>query len=167
MGRVTTKFAVIQQKHFRIQGLRNTGKALLRKMITQVWDISWTMWEHRNFVLHKTMTPRKQAQLDDLRQKVREEFAKGTHGMAMKDSHYLDPTKKEWALEQDLEDTATWLQSVRLSRALHTRITTQATPPRRSASAAADARMAPRASTATYHRNPIRKIHFNIRHHRG
>ncbi len=128
MGRVTTKFAVIQQKHFRIQGLRNTGKALLRKMITQVWDISWTMWEHRNCILHKTMTPRKQAHLENLRQKVREQFADGTHGMAMKDRHYLDPTKKEWALEQDLEDTSIWLKSVRISRGLHTRTKSQATP---------------------------------------
>jgi hypothetical protein len=74
------------------------------------------------------MTPRKQEQLNNMREKVREEYAKGTHGMDKKDRHYLDNTRKEWALQQDLEDTATWLESVRISRGLHIRTKSQATP---------------------------------------
>ena len=116
LGRVSVKFAAIQNKHYESMGLRRTGAVWARKLITELNKILWQMWEHRNNVLHKTMTPQKEQQLANIREQVREQFALGKIGLSKRDHHYLDPEKKTWALQLGLEDATRWLSSVTYSR---------------------------------------------------
>ena len=63
LGRITPKFAAVQQQHYMSMEKRQQGKTWSRKLIRQLWDIAWTMWEHRNFITHHTLTTRKEALL--------------------------------------------------------------------------------------------------------
>jgi len=116
LGRVSKKFANIQQRHYLSLGSRRSGSVWVRKLVTELWQILWTMWEHRNHIQHNTLTPRKEQLLNRLRQEIREQFAQGTNGLPKRDHHYLEAKNKEWALTQDLETTTTWLAAVAHSR---------------------------------------------------
>ena len=70
LGRMSTKFAPIQSRHYESLGLRRTGAVWARKLITELNEILWEMWEHRNHVLHKTMTPQKEQQLENIREQI-------------------------------------------------------------------------------------------------
>ena len=112
LGRMSTKFAPIQSRHYESLGLRRTGAVWARKLITELNEILWEMWEHRNHVLHKTMTPQKEQQLENIREQIREQFVLGKIGLPKRDQHYVNPKKKSWALQLGLEDATRWLSSV-------------------------------------------------------
>ena len=101
LGRATASFAEIQERHYRHLKSDRGGKVWLRGLLKQVLDIPWQMWEHRNSILHGTLTNRDQAELENLQQTVREEFAKGRRGLHQMDHNKL--TNREWLLEQNIE----------------------------------------------------------------
>ena len=86
------------------------------KLITELNEILWQMWEHHNNVLHKTMTPQKEQQLENIREQIGEQFILGKIGLPKRDQHYVNPKKKTWALQLGLEDATRWLSSVAHSR---------------------------------------------------
>ena len=116
LGRISKKFALIQDLHFKSIGSKKGGGVWARKLIKHVWELCWHMWDHRNSIKHKGETALDQRKLDEARQEVREEFAKGVIGLLQKDHHYVHPSKKEWTLQLDPENTTTWLSSVQQSR---------------------------------------------------
>ena len=113
LGRVSTKFAAIQNRHYESLGMRRTGAVWARKLITELNEI---LWEHRNNVLHNTMTPQKEQQLANIQEQMREQFALGKIGLSKRDHHCLDPEKKTWALQLGLEDATRWFSSMTHSR---------------------------------------------------
>ena len=112
LGRISTKFAAIQDRHYESLGLRRTGAVWAGKMITELNKILWQMWEHRNNLLHKTMTPQKEQQLENIREQILEQFVLGKIGLPKRDQHYVNPKKKTWALQLGQEDATRWLFSV-------------------------------------------------------
>ena len=114
MGRVITNFAEIQTQHFQALGWRRTGRTWLSALIRQLWDISFTMWEHRNQVLHGDMTPRKLQLLRHLQQQAQEQFDEGTNGLLPEDHHWLQD--REAVLALDLMNLQLWHKSITLAR---------------------------------------------------
>ena len=70
--------ATAQSEHLLFLKKEGDGQVWLSKLITQIWDISFHMWEHRNKAEHgDQLTPTQQAELNKLRQEVKEQFAQG------------------------------------------------------------------------------------------
>jgi hypothetical protein len=59
MGRMSLQWKAVQQRYYEWLGKRNTGKKWAMALIQKVWDVSWDMWDHRNNVRLKTITPAK------------------------------------------------------------------------------------------------------------
>jgi hypothetical protein len=95
-------------------GRRRTGRTWLSALIKQLWDISFTMCEHRNHILHGDMTPRKLQQLRHLQLQVHEQFNTGTCGLLLEDHHWLQD--RESVLALDLANLQLWYKSVTLAR---------------------------------------------------
>ena len=117
LGRLSKKFALVQDAHLRLHGKKQSGQSWINKLITEVWEVSFAMWEHRNDLLHgDTLTPTQCTELEMLRLQVREEFAKGPDTLLQQDRWRLDLDYREWALEQPIDKTKRWLESLCLSR---------------------------------------------------
>ena len=120
MGRMSKNWATAQTSYLRSIGRsRSSGTLWLRQLIQRVWDITWQLWEHRNNILHNSMTPRKQAELDNLRDQARREFAKGQTGLDPNDYDMLED--KDEVLEMTLTEIKLWVQAIRLARAAYQR----------------------------------------------
>ena len=117
LGRVSTKFATLQEAYYISLGSDRGGRTWLSALIRESADISFHMWEHRNNILHNTMTPRDQAILETLRQQIKDEFAKGLSTLLQSDQHWLQD--KPRLLEMDLPDTRKWLLTLTLARQAH------------------------------------------------
>jgi hypothetical protein len=54
--------------------IQNTGKQWAKKLIIQLFNISWDMWEHRNGIKFNTMTPAKIRETIELNRQIEQEF---------------------------------------------------------------------------------------------
>jgi hypothetical protein len=114
LGRVAIDFATLQTQHYQEQGRRRTGRTWLSALIKQLWDVSFTMWEHRNHILHGDMTPRKLQQFRILQTQAQEQFHIGTGTLLPEDHHWLQD--KESVLALDLPSLQLWYKSITLAR---------------------------------------------------
>ena len=120
LGCVTPKFAEVQQAYYMSIGSKRTGKVWLRRLVTQIWEVHWQMWEHRNYVLHETLTPHKQQELESLHDEIRSEFSQGTQGLSVVDHTRLED--KELVLNLGLSNSKCWLKNIQLARSSHARM---------------------------------------------
>ena len=114
-GRFSTKILAAQTKHFRSIGkTRRTGKAWSVRLAIQAYEVLWTMWDHRNNIVHGTGSRHDLARLHVLRGRVQAEFAKGHQGLVAADRHLLDDM--ETVMAYCLPDTRDWLNKIDLAR---------------------------------------------------
>ena len=117
LGRVSARFADVQAAHYLSIESQRGGRTWLTALIREVADLSFAMWEHRNNVLHNTMTPKDQAELATLRQLIKDEFAKGLATLLQQDQHWLQ--EKDLLLKMTLSETRLWLATMDGARAAH------------------------------------------------
>ena len=113
-GRPTRRFAEYQHRHFQDIGKDNYGSIWLSKFITQAYDITFQMWQHRNEVKHNTTSPQDQAALQQLRFQVEDQFVTGLLGLPKQDHYLLDD--KDKTLNYDLPHTRRWLNLIKGAR---------------------------------------------------
>ena len=118
LGRIHKDFASIQDQHYAQGSSQKKGRPWLTRLIRQVWDISFDMWEHRNKILHGDTTPQKLAQLQNLRLKAQEQFHLGTAGLLTQDHHWLEDHAAVFAM--DLDSLRLWHKSITLAREAYT-----------------------------------------------
>ncbi|MGL5936523.1 MAG: hypothetical protein ACRCZI_12995, partial [Cetobacterium sp.] len=106
-GRPSKLFTELQHKHYQEIGLQFHGHSWLSKTISQLYDISWGMWEHRNEIKHNTTTPKQKELLTQLWLQVEHQFLLGTLGLPATD-HYLLEVKED-IFTYDLPRTQRWL----------------------------------------------------------
>ena len=88
-----------------------------RQFLAQVWDISFTMWEHRNQALHgDTLTPTKARELEVWRQQIRHQFTTDPTTLLPADKWRLKAESKDWALNLSYDRSKTWVEHAQLSR---------------------------------------------------
>jgi hypothetical protein len=119
MGKVSVRWQEVQQKYYEWLKRRNTGKAWVKALIQKVWEISWSMWDHRNDVRLNTVSPADRRRISDLNHKITAEFEHGTDGLGYRDHHWFAKPLAH-VLEYDKEHKAQWLESVDLARYRHT-----------------------------------------------
>ena len=117
LGRLATSFTTAQADHFHQTRSRKKASAWTPKFLHQIWDLTFSMWEHRNNALHGTvLTPAKVAELQRLRQKVNDEFTIGRDTLLIPDQWRLKDSNRDFALSLSILKTQQWLNSVDLSR---------------------------------------------------
>jgi hypothetical protein len=120
MGRISQRFAVFQHNHFRHTGKKSYGRVWATRLITQLWELPWGMWEHRNDILHNGTTRQQKEELDQLRQQVRAQFCLGNRGIPPTDQYLLED--KATVLAYDLPNTIHWLTTIKEARKSHVRL---------------------------------------------
>ena len=89
MGSISQRFAVFQHNHFRHTGSKYYGRVWATRLITQLWELPWGMWEHRHDVLHNSTTRQQAEQLSNLRRQVRAQFCQGGRDITETDQYLL------------------------------------------------------------------------------
>jgi hypothetical protein len=105
----------VQQQYYLWLKRRNTGKAWVTALIRKVWEISWTMWDHRNDVRTSTLSPTNKKAIEDLNRRITAEFSHGTNGLGPRDQHWLEKPLRH-VIGYDQEHKAQWLASIDLAR---------------------------------------------------
>ena len=54
MGRISKQWSTLQSQHYRVIKSRRTGERWATNLLKQLWNIHWSMWNHRNEALHST-----------------------------------------------------------------------------------------------------------------
>jgi hypothetical protein len=83
------QWKVVQQCYFEWLRKHNTGKKWATALIQKVWEVLWDMWDHRNKVRLKTITPAEQQYIMALNALVMDGYERGTSGLRVKDQHWL------------------------------------------------------------------------------
>jgi hypothetical protein len=115
MGHISNHWKSVQHAYFLWQGRRNTGKKWATQLIIQLQNVSWDMWEHRNGILHNTMTPAKLRALARLDDSIQEEYSAGTHRLLPRDHRWFDKPI-ETVLGYPFQEKEQWLSSVLYAR---------------------------------------------------
>jgi hypothetical protein len=109
----------IQQEYLEFLGRRNTGRKWVRELIKKLWGVAWDMWEHRNGILHDTITPAKLRKIAYTNIGIQEEFDTGIEGLLPRDIHWVSQPIAI-VLRYNLEMKEQWLESVALAQTRYT-----------------------------------------------
>jgi len=113
-GQVGYRWKGIQQEYLEFLSRRNTGKKWVRELIKKLWGVAWDMWEHRNDILHNTLTPAKLRRIEDMNTRIQDQFELGRDGLLPRNLHWLQAPEK--VIRYDFELKAQWLESITLAR---------------------------------------------------
>mgnify|MGYP000240831577 CR=1 FL=1 len=86
----------------------------MRELIKKLWGVAWHMWEHRNNILHNTLTPAKLRKITDMNTRIQYQLTLGNVGLLQRDLNWLQSPGK--VLQYDLDLKAQWLESIVLAR---------------------------------------------------
>ena len=54
LGRISTRWSRLQDYHYKRIHSRRTGERWATNLIMKIWEVHWSMWQHRNECLHDT-----------------------------------------------------------------------------------------------------------------
>jgi hypothetical protein len=114
-GCVSTEWARVQQHYLTWMGSRKTGKRWVTTLITKLWEVSWSMWDNRNDVLYNSITPRKQMEIDEVNEEIRQQYAMGCAELKTTDQRSFAKDKEDMFL-LELAHKKKWLVLVKLAR---------------------------------------------------
>ena len=109
-------WAETQHQYFLWQKKRNTGRRWNIELIKKLWEVSWDMWEHRNRILHNTVTPEGQRSLTLLNQDIQEELDTGYAEILSSDQYRFTEKINILLASTDVLVKQRWLASVSLAR---------------------------------------------------
>jgi hypothetical protein len=104
-----------QQKYLESIGKQNTVKRWTITIISKLWDIAWDMWEPRNHITHNTIYPRKQQELDILKQQIEKLYVQGPQDLLPRNWALFDKLSAKLQKGNEKEQEK-WVISVRLAQ---------------------------------------------------
>ena len=120
LGRVSKKITEVQNRYYQRINSKHTGDIWTRRLIREVWTMSWNMWEHRNRRLHGGDTAENNRTILQLHREIKDEIAKGKAGLQKEDRHLITAQTKDWILAEPIPIMKEWLEAVQTSRRLET-----------------------------------------------
>jgi hypothetical protein len=115
LGRLSTKWMDAQQKYLESIGKRTTGKRWTIPIISRLWDIAWDMWQHRNHVIHNTLHPKQQLEMELLGLQVNEWYEQGPEELLMRDRNLFQKSVETLLKGTGNEQEHQWVTLVRLA----------------------------------------------------
>jgi hypothetical protein len=116
LGHVSNYWKETQQKYYTMLQLQNTGKQWARKLILQLFNISWDLWELRNGIKHNTLTPEKLRETILLNQKITNEFELGHETLLPRDHAWLSKPINSIIDNYTIKEKHKWLISIEQAR---------------------------------------------------
>lgn len=110
-GTIHKGWAPTQDLYLKSLGLRSTGTAWMSRLLRRIWEVQYTLWEHRNSCVHKNGTSLHCQEEAAVNQAIREEFTIGRNGLS---SEYegLFRGSTERLIKGDTAARLQWLSSV-------------------------------------------------------
>jgi hypothetical protein len=87
LGRMSKKGSDSQQKYIDSLKRKNSGRRWTSSIIQKALDIAWDMWEQRNNINNNSMHPRRAADMEKIKAKLRDLYAKGYLHLLQIDHH--------------------------------------------------------------------------------
>ena len=115
-GKLSLEWADQQTLYFQSLGLRRTGKRWVIELIKKLWNVSWTMWDHRNNVLHSNDSHAVLGSLE-LRQQIEREFLMGPLLLPSEFRYMLQVTEEE-VRAFGIKKQRRWLEALQAARRL-------------------------------------------------
>ena len=107
--------------------MRRTGRRwIVLALILKLWDVSWSMWDHRNHVLHQG-SDHLVLENDELSRDIREEYRLGTQGVPS-ELRYIFEESLDTVLSYSVWRKRIWLTDAAAARALGLRTRRQSRP---------------------------------------
>jgi hypothetical protein len=107
----------IQQGYLEWMGSRRTGRRWLVALITKLWEVAWTMWDHRNIVIHDKTNSVASVECNAA---IRVELAAGPIGLHA-DVQALFRQNRQALFRNTLQYRQGWLRRVQASREFRSR----------------------------------------------
>jgi hypothetical protein len=115
LGRVSSQIITIQAQYLRNKDTKMTGTSWTAGLITQLWDIQWSMWEHRNHIKHDPHHPWHQHTFEANLALVEAQFESGTDTLLPRDRHWLNGSPHTFRSKTNAQ-LEQWLTSVSYAR---------------------------------------------------
>jgi hypothetical protein len=118
-GFISKKWAKIQQAHFQDIGNMKSPILWISRFQKRIWEIPWTMWQHRNEFLHNDGRTVHFQETAAINQAIRDEYDLAQHGLPDNYQH-LFQEELEDIINQDIYARQAWLTSVWVARDCYT-----------------------------------------------
>jgi hypothetical protein len=115
-GRITFHWAILQDFEFRRRQQWNTGASWAAQMVRATWDISWSLWDHRNEILHTSDVLDKLLDMDSIDFAIIEEWHAGDEALWMIDRRQFRGISLDELLAKPSRFRREWLIYVRQAR---------------------------------------------------
>jgi hypothetical protein len=116
LGQVSHHWKEAQQAYYTTLARDNTGKQWVKKLIIQLFNISWDLWEHRNGIKHSTLNPLKRREVQLYNDRITLEFATGDRCLLPRDKRWLRGSLGNLLRKLTPEQKQQWLTSVANAR---------------------------------------------------
>ena len=115
-GKLSLEWADQQTQYYRLLGLRRTGKRWVVALIRKLWEVSWTMWDHRNKILHQDDLHEVLGR-EELKEQIEEEYLRGLVDLPSEFRYMLQADEEE-VLQYGIQRQKRWLESIQAARRL-------------------------------------------------
>jgi hypothetical protein len=115
-GRIVTHWQELQSAHFEELQLRQTGQKWASLLIMAVWDFTWTLWDHRNDVLHNSDVHDQLLDMDAIDLAIIEEWHAGGGELIPMDQMQWKGIDLETLLAKRSRFRRDWLSFVQTAR---------------------------------------------------
>ena len=96
LGQISVHWKATQATYLKSINSRQSPRRWTVQFLTQILQISWDMWTHRNGFKHGSTGPDQQQLKERLQEEIEEEYEQGTDDLLPRDQHWL---------KKDLADT--------------------------------------------------------------
>ena len=114
--RVSLEWRDVQERYYQLLGMRRTGKRWVSSLLLKLWHVSWTMWDHRNSVLHHNDQHVVLGSLE-LNSRIGEEYEMGFKEI-LSSERYIFAASYQEVLAYSVSRKERWLRSVQAARNL-------------------------------------------------
>ena len=117
LGRISLQFSSAQDEHYQAIDSQRTGQSWTTQLITELYKITWSMWEHRNFIRHNQPHPDWDPQgTGDLLDRLAWQWDLGPSCLLADDKALFRNYKKAELRDGDPDELALWLEQVQMAR---------------------------------------------------
>jgi hypothetical protein len=122
-GRIGTRWAIQQAAYFTDHKVRQTGPKWASLLIKAVWEFTWSLWDHRNEILHHSDVHDTLLDMDAVDLSIIEEWHAGSDDLIPMDRMQFRGLDLETLLAKRSRFRREWLSFVQIARmAVHTRV---------------------------------------------
>ena len=115
VGFPSTSWREVQHEHLLYIGSQRSSTLLMTKLVRRIWEIPWSLWEHRNHHLHNDGTSIHRIDYQSIVSEIVHEWNTGLSNLPLKYQHLFHGTLQQH-LQENIHLKLMWLTSVWAAR---------------------------------------------------